>query len=114
VQRLTFDEASVPAIAAELAAAPTVAAYRVRDQPAYELRVPCAALPGATVLLVLWCSLGRVDVRLLPADGASPAFALTRKEVRAVEIYPGVEVMFRRASGGVLFVTRNGVVGLSD
>jgi hypothetical protein len=114
VQRFAFDEAAVPAIAAELGAAATVATYRVGDQPVYELRVPCAALPGATMLVVLWCSLGRVDVRLLPADGASPVFAVTRKQVTAVEIYPAVEVMFRRQGGGVLFVTRNGVVGLSD
>jgi hypothetical protein len=113
VQRLPFDEAALPAIAAELGVAHTLAPYRVRDQPVYELRVPCAALPGATVLVVLWLPLRRVDARLLPPDSASPAFAVTRKDVAAVEIYPGVEAMFRR-DGGVLFVTRNGVVGLSD
>jgi hypothetical protein len=140
VQSFPFDESALPAVEAELGVSATVAPYRVREQAVYELRVPCAALPGATLLVVLWLPLARVDVRLLamhspsrlersegpagpPTDGgqavpaaelAEPIVALTRKGVERVEIYPGVEVMFRRAGGGVLFVTRRGAAGLSD
>jgi hypothetical protein len=103
----------LPAICAELGAAAHEAAYRVRGAPVYEVRVPCRALPGASVLVVLWFALRRVDVRLLDASGRS-VVALTRKDVEAVEIYAGVEVTFRRDGGGFVFVTRDGTVGASD
>jgi hypothetical protein len=113
VQRFAFDESALDAIGAELGAPVKNAAYRVRGAAVYEVRVPCRSLPGANVLVVLWPSLARVDLRLQDAAG-NAVFAVTRHGISAVEIYPQVEVMFRRAVDGVLFVTRHGVVGASD
>jgi hypothetical protein len=40
--------------------------------------------------------------------------AVTAKEIHTVEIYHGVEVMFRRVGGSVLFVTRYGATAIAD
>jgi hypothetical protein len=112
--RLPFVDAAIPAIAAELGVPARAAAYRVAGEAVYELRLHPAALPGAEVLVVLWPSLRRVDLRLLATRGGAPVFSLTGKDVAQVEIYAGVEVMFRRRSGGVLFVTCTGVAAMSD
>jgi hypothetical protein len=112
--RLPFDDAAVAAIAAELGVPARTAAYRVAGEAVYELRLHLATLPGAEMLVVLWPSLRRVDVRLLAAPGGAPVFSITGKDVAQVEIYAGVEVMFRRRAGGVLFVTRTGVAAMSD
>ncbi len=112
--RLPFSAEAVPAIAEELGVPPRQAAYQVRGQPVFELEVPCAALPGARLLVVLWPSLARVDARLLSPGAAAPVVALTRKQVVSVEIYRGIEVMFRRRPAGFLFVTRQGVAAVSD
>lgn len=112
--RLPFNPAALPAIERELNVTAREAAYRVASEPVYELTVPCARLPGAHLLIVLWPSLQRVDVRLVPNAGGAPLMALTAKRVRAVEIYAGVEVMFRRDGGNVLFVTRDGVSAIAD
>ncbi len=115
MRALPFSAAALPAIAEELGVPARLAPYRPRGEAVYELELECAALPGARLLVVLWFSLQRVDVRLLPAVGGPPVMALTRKEIESVELYPGVEVMFRRAGGrGVLFVTRTGVAALAD
>lgn len=58
------------------------------------------------LLLLLWPSLARVDVRM----GQS---TWTLKEISEVELYPGVEVLFRRRSPpALLFVSVNGRVAL--
>ena len=90
------------------------AGYQVRGQPVFELEVACAALPGARLLVVLWPSLARVDARLLPPGAAAAVVALTCKQVVSVEIYRGIEVMFRRRPTGFLFVTRRGIAAVSD
>ena len=113
MQRFDFNAGALDAIGAELGVRVQTAAYHVRGEAVYAMRVPCKALPGASVLVVLWPPLQRVDARLQDARGKT-VFSVTQKGVTAVEIYPGVEVMFRRESGGVLFVTRVGVVGASD
>jgi hypothetical protein len=78
------------------------------------MRVPTRWLPGASLLIILWPTLARVDARLIISDGGPAPIALTAKEVHTVEVYEGVEVMFRRHGGTVLFVTRNGHVAMAD
>ena len=112
--RLPFTAEAVPAIAEELGVPSREAAYQVRGQPVFELKAACAALPGARLLVVLWPSLARVDARLLPPGAAAPVVALTRKQVVSVEIYRGIEVMFRRRPAGFLFVSRQGIAAVSD
>ncbi|MGH2351248.1 MAG: hypothetical protein ACRDI2_08610 [Chloroflexota bacterium] len=114
VQRLPFDAAAVPAIAAELGVLAREASYQVGGEAVYELDVPCAALPGARLLVVLWPSLRRVDVRLVLGRGETPMLAITRKDVTTVEIYSGIEVMFKRRPAGRLFVTRDGAAAVAD
>lgn len=112
--RLPFDAASVRPIAAELGVPVRETAYRVHGAAVYELEVPCTALPGSRLLIILWPSLHRVDVRLLPPSGVRPVVALTRQGVVTIEIYRGIEVMFRRRPSGLLFVTRDGVAAAAD
>jgi len=97
-------------LAAELAEAP----FRVPDAegetsgegaPVFELRLPSRE-HGRQLLVLLWPSLQRVDVRL----GAS---TWTLKRVSSVELYPGVEVLFRREDPpAILFVSVEGRVAL--
>ena len=58
---------------------------------------------GGLVRVILWPSVGRVDVRV-------GKLALTLKNVNRVDVYSGVEVTFRRKGGGFLFITRSGQV----
>ena len=114
VKRYAYDVGAVDAVSDELGAAAQPAAYSSPARPVYEIDLPCAALPGARLRVILWPSLGRVDLRLLPAPGAPAVIAVTRKDVDAVEIYDGVEVTFRRRPAGFVFVTRGGTFALSD
>ncbi len=82
--------------------------------PVYELLVPCLRLPGAHLLVVLWPSLRRVDLRLAPDSDGVPLMAITARDVHTVEVYSGVEVMFRRDGGSGLFVTRDAVAAVAD
>jgi hypothetical protein len=108
------DQDAPTAIARLLAAELTEAPYRVPEPacdsdsqgaPVFELRL--ASREHARELLVLlWPSLERVDVRL----GAS---TWTLKRVTGVELYPGVEVLFRREEPpAILFVSVEGRVAL--
>jgi hypothetical protein len=112
--RLSDPEAP-SAIARLLAAGLTQAPYRVPEQgadggpgegaPVYELRLPSRE-HGSEVLVLLWPSLHRVDVRL----GAS---TWTLKAIDTVELYPGVEVLFRRQDPpAIMFVSVEGRVAL--
>ena len=74
----------------------TLAPYALHGQPVFELSVPCTDLPGSSLAVVLWPSIGRVDVRLLVPHRTVPLVAVTAKAIHTVEIYHGVEVMFRR------------------
>ena len=103
------------AIARLLAGELTQAPFRVPEQPGdgqpgegapvYEIRLPSRE-HGGEILLLLWPSLDRVDARL----GMS---TWTLKRIDAVELYPGVEVLFRREEPpAILFVSVQGRVAL--
>jgi len=103
---LPFDEAAMPAIAAELGTAIREAPFRLRDAAVYECRLTNQRL-GAEVRLLLWPSLARVDAYLGDC-------AMVFKRIEDVAIYPGVEVTFRRADGAFLFVTSKGIVATAS
>ena len=114
----TFDETTVEAIAALLGADARKAPFEVpklppgaqgqpatQKAPVYQMTVPSAEL-GQPLLLTLWPSLSRVDVRL-----GKSYWAL--RDITSVELYPGVEVLFRRDDPpGMLFVSVKGRVAL--
>lgn len=112
--RVPYDVDCLDAIVQELGVPVTRAAYRVHGQPVFELSVPCKDLPGSSLRVILWPSISRVDVRLLVPGRNVALIAATAREVHTVEIYHGVEVMFRRAGGSVLFVTRDGASAIAD
>lgn len=102
-------------IARLLAADLTEAPFRVPDpeaegepgpgQPVYELRLRSRE-HDREALILLWPSLSRVDVRL----GMS---TWTLKAIDEVELYPGVEVLFRRHEpAAILFISVEGRVAL--
>ncbi len=114
---MTFDEDAVHAIAELLGAEARKAPFEVpklppgrqaaavKPGPVFQMSVRSQEL-GEPLLLTLWPSLGRVDVRL----GRS-YWAL--REITSVEIYPGVEVLFRRDDpSAFLFVSVKGRVAL--
>ena len=113
---MRLSDAGAPAAIARLLAAElTEAPFRVPDQdangdssdgaPVYELRLPSREHDGE-ILLLIWPSLDRADVRL----GKS---TWTLKSIDAVEMYPGVEVLFRREKpAAILFVSVDGRVAL--
>ena len=114
----TFDETTVEAIAALLGVAARKAPFQVPKLPAgtegqpatqkapvYQMTVPSAEL-GQPLLLTLWPSLSRVDVR-----AGKSYWAL--RDITSVELYPGVEVLFRRDDPpAMLFVSVKGRVAL--
>ncbi len=117
---MTFDEAAVHAIAELLGAEARKAPFEVpklppglegqpatdKPGPVFQMSVRPDQSGGEPLLLTLWPSLGRVDVRL----GRS-YWAL--REITSVEIYPGVEVLFRRDDPpAFLFVSVKGRVAL--
>lgn len=76
-----------------------------KSEPVYQMSVKSEEL-GRPLLIILWPSLGRVDVRL----GES---TWTLRGVSEVELYPGVEVLFRRQQPpAFLFVSVEGRVAL--
>jgi hypothetical protein len=94
---LPFTEAAVLEIAALLGVAATVEPYAVRGAAVYRLAVPNPAL-ALPVIVLLWPSLARVDVRIGDCS-------VVYRGVTTAELLPGVEVIFRRASvEGYLFV----------
>ncbi len=116
---MTFDEDAVHAIAELLGAEARKAPFQVPKLPPGFEGQPATDKPGPVfqmsvrsqemrepLLLTLWPSLGRVDVRL----GRS-YWAL--REITSGEIYPGVEVLFRRDDpSAFLFVSVKGRVAL--
>jgi hypothetical protein len=110
---MRLGDADTPAAIARLLAAELKEApFRVPDSdgegegaPVFELRLPSRE-HGRELLVLLWPSLDRVDVRL----GAS---TWTLKRVSSVELYPGVEALFRREDPpAILFVSIEGRVAL--
>ena len=116
---MTFDEDAVHAIAELLGAEARKAPFQMPKLPPGREGQPATDKPGPVfqmsvssqemgepLLLTLWPSLGRVDVRL----GRS-YWAL--REITSVELYPGVEVLFRRDDpSAFLFVSVKGRVAL--
>ena len=114
----TFDESTIDAIAALLGVDARKAPFQVpklppgtegqpatEKAPVYQMTVPSAE-HGQPLLLTLWPSLSRVDVRL-----GKSYWAL--RGITSVELYPGVEVLFRRDDPpGMLFVSVLGRVAL--
>ncbi len=113
---MRLSDAGAPAAIARLLAADLKEApFRVPEPdtnggsnegaPVYELRLQSREHNGE-VLLLIWPSLERADVRL----GKS---TWTLKDIDAVEMYPGVEVLFRRDEpAAILFVSVDGRVAL--
>ncbi|HEY5625518.1 MAG TPA: hypothetical protein VIT93_03410 [Dehalococcoidia bacterium] len=113
---MRLSDAGAPdAIARLLAAELTEAPFRVPEPdangdagdgaPVYELRLQSAE-HDREILLLIWPSLHRADVRL----GKS---TWTLKDIDTVEMYPGVEVLFRRGEpAAILFVSVDGRVAL--
>jgi len=113
---MRLSDAGAPAAIARLLAAElTEAPFRVPDPdtngdtgdgaPVYELRLRSRE-HEEQILLLIWPSLDRADVRL----GKS---TWTLKGIDAVEMYPGVEVLFRREEpAAILFVSVDGRVAL--
>jgi len=100
-----LDEVVVARIAALLDTEAHRAAYAAGGQPAYELRLTARAL-GTEALLVLWPGLRRADVR-------AGDWSLVFKQIDEVQLFPGVEVMFRRHEPrGYLFVSVNGAASM--
>jgi hypothetical protein len=97
----SLNEEVVARIAALLDCDARRAAYSAGGSPVYELRLSAQAL-GTELLLVLWPGLARADVRA--AD-----WSLVFKQIDEVQLFPGVEVMFRRVEPrGYLFVSVSG------
>ncbi len=113
---MRLSDAGAPAAIARLLAAElTEAPFRVPDPdtngdtgdgaPVYELRLRSHE-HESEILLLIWPSLDRADVRL----GKS---TWTLKGIDSVEMYPGVEVLFRREEpAAILFVSVDGRVAL--
>jgi hypothetical protein len=74
-------------------------------EPVYQLTMPSEGGEG-TLLITLWPTLARVDVRL-----GNHYWVL--RDVDVVDLYPGVEVLFRRNQPpAYLFVSVKGRVAL--
>ena len=101
---MIFDETSLAVIADELAVSFAPEPYVVRGARVFSATLQ--GRDGQIVRLILWPSIGRVDVRV-------GMLAITFKDVNRVDIYSGVEVTFRRKGGGFLFVTSHGQVTMA-
>jgi hypothetical protein len=101
VMRLDRLDAQAAAEIAALFGVPLkTASYAMRSEPVYRLLLPFAP----QIEMLLWPQLQRADVRV-------GACALVFKTISAIELYPGVEVLFRRQDPpGHLFVSVNGRV----
>jgi len=110
------DPGTVEAIAEVLAAEVRQAPFQLplvsrrlgageEGEPVYQLSLDSQEA-GGRLLITLWPTLGRVDVRL-----GNHYWVL--KGVEAVDLYPGVEVLFRRNQPpAFLFVSVKGRVAL--
>lgn len=106
-QRLSFDISALNHIASLLDATLEEAPFSQAAQPAFHIAT-VNRVSGLPLLLTLWPGLRRVDVRL----GRDCTWVC--KSVEWVELYPGVEVLFRRREppGGYLFVSLGGAVAM--
>lgn len=99
------DPEAIQQIAALLDATLETPPFAVREEPVFQLLLQSQE-HGAELRITLWPSQRRVDVRL----GKS---YWVLKEISGVELYPGVEVLFRREDpSALLFVSKQGRVAL--
>ncbi|HXG35495.1 MAG TPA: hypothetical protein VNL15_00845 [Dehalococcoidia bacterium] len=102
---LLSDPGVVEAITSLLDGRLEQAPFELKGSPVYQLRMHSEE-HGQEVLITLWPQQARVDVRL----GKS---YWVLKDISAVELYPGVEVLFRRQDpSALLFVSTKGRVAL--
>ncbi len=74
-------------------------------EPVYQITLQSQEL-GQPLFILLWPSLSRVDVRL-------GEFTWTLRDISDIELYPGVEVLFRRREPpAFLFVSVGGRAAL--
>lgn len=100
----TLDVDAVRAIASFFEVEPVVEPYTPDGAPVFRLTLTGGA---DGISLVLWPSLRRVDV----TSTGNHAWVL--KDVGAVEVIDGVEVVFRpRLGTGFLFVSANGWINM--
>jgi hypothetical protein len=96
-----IDEAASLAIADLLGVAAETEPYQVGGRPVYRLTIRNRRI-GHDVVLLLWPALNRADIRIGDCT-------MVFKSVSAVELYPGIEVLFRRADPpGHLFMSVEG------
>jgi hypothetical protein len=101
-----LEEPAAEQIAALFGVPLGIAPYQFHGRPVYRLSLSFSET-GQTMELVLWPELRRVDVR-------TGVWALVFRAISAIEIYPGVEVLFRRQDPpGHLFVSVNGRVEMA-
>lgn len=70
------------------------------QQPVYAINHSIGKVP---IRIVCWPSLNRVDIRIVP-------YCWIAKAVTETTVIDNIEVMFRTASGTILFVSINGDV----
>jgi hypothetical protein len=114
VTRQSYGPDAIALIAAELGVEVGLAPFQAHGETVWQCRIPARWCPGVQLHVLLWPSHSRVDVRVVPPGGGQAPIAFTAKGVHSVEIYHGVEVMFRRDGGSVLFITRHGHVAIAD
>ncbi|HLH24046.1 MAG TPA: hypothetical protein VK066_16095 [Chloroflexota bacterium] len=101
-----LSEATVAAVAAALAARCGPAPFRLHGAPVY--RVAFTPPGKEPVLLTLWPSLARADVR---AGDCAVVF----KGIDRVLVFPGIEVVFQRSGQrGFLTVHRSGRIATAS
>ncbi len=102
IDRLPYDDAAIPQIAALFEASTTPASFQYRGTPVLQLAV-LSDRGDAPTQLTFWTALRRVDAI---SDQAVVVFT----NVAAVELVEGVEALFRRESGEYLIVARGGKI----
>lgn len=107
---LLSDEGAPKAIAELLGGAIQEAPFRLPEDQSAETTVYRITMTSAehedVLTLLVWPALSRIDVHLRKSTW-------TLKNISEVQLYPGVEVLFRRDSPpGMLFVSVQGRVAL--
>lgn len=102
ITRLTFDQRSVPEIAALLGVSAQLAPFQLPGGEVHQLTIQ-RANEAPALLITLWPTIRRVDV-------ISQASTVVFTNVATVDLVEGVEVLFRRNSREYLIATVSGKV----
>lgn len=108
---MRLSDGGAPAAIAELlGGAIEEAPFRLPDDETSETAVYRITMPAAehddTLTILVWPALSRIDVHLRKSTW-------TLKDISEVQLYPGVEVLFRRGEpSAVMFVSVHGRVAL--